>query len=58
MCRMPPLGEIERSLKAQFLKQRRPSSMQKRQIHIDIPEHQVDMDMDGVKILAWFEQGA
>ena len=32
--------------------------MQKRQIHIDISEHQVDMDMDGVKILAWFEQGA
>ena len=61
-CDESYIDETERLLKAQFLEQRRPNSTTSevaRHIHIDNPEHQVDMD--GVKILTveprWFERG-
>ena len=61
LCDASDTGETERSLKARFLKHRNPASTPSKchDIHIDNPDHQVDMD--GVNILAveprWFEQG-
>ena len=47
LCDASYIDETERSLKARFLEHRRPISTPSevsRHIHIDNPEHQVDMD--------------
>ena len=61
-CDASYIGETERSLKARFQEHRRPSSTTSevsRHIHVDQPEHSVDMDK--TRILAveprWFERG-
>ena len=62
-CDASCISETERSLKAQFLKLRRPSSTTSeasQHIHLDSPGNQVDMD--GVQILAdelrWFKRSS